>query len=69
VDFPRAGADAGRHTAPLQTQKHVNDTQPQPRLCAVFTRLVSTLLEILVRGSVSVASGPVSFMFQSFLRF
>jgi hypothetical protein len=47
VGFSCAEADAGKHTAPLQTQKRVNGAQPQPRLCAVFARLVSTLLEIL----------------------
>ncbi len=48
VGFSYAGADAGKHTAHLQTQKRVNDAQPQPRLCAVFARLVSTHLKILL---------------------
>ncbi len=43
VGFPRAGADAGKHTAPLQTQKRVTAHSPS----RVSARLVSTLLEIL----------------------
>ncbi len=46
--FPRAGADAGKYTAPLQTQKRVNDAQPQPRLYATRRAMFQLFLRFYV---------------------
>jgi len=68
VGFPYAGADAGKHTAPLQTQKRVNGAQPQPRLRATRRAMFQPFLRFYVDEVMSVIN-QISAPFRPFLRF